>query len=345
MIKISTISLLFLLAANSCAIRHDAKGPSDVIYVLTSDEVKSKVQVAIDTTFSYGIRTPEFERYFYTDWRPLNLLSEYIKFPNTIVVADLNRQDAATNFIQSLLTDERRDLIKQDTVAMFALEDYWRNKQMLVLIAGYDLDKLSAYILERKAWLYSKFNKKYNERQFQYLYSRLEQKNLSEKLWKVYRWTMRIPSDYLIIREDPAHNFVWLGRGQPYRWISVCWGDGIQTEWLTPNGLYKKREEIGTLYRQIKTEKRFLGYQYEKLAEWDALRMYGLWYHEEQAQGGPFVTYAFYDKVSDRSFVIDMLVFYPGRKNTDYIRFLELMARTFRTTEAENQSDSAKAAG
>jgi hypothetical protein len=336
----SIISLVFLLAVCNCATRHDAKGPSDVIYVLASDEVRSKVQVAIDTTFSYGIRTPEFERYFYTDWRPLNLLAEYIKFPNTIIVADMNHEDAATSFIRSLLTAERQNLIKQDTVAMFALEDYWCNKQMLILIAGYDLDQLSAYIMERQAWIYSKFDKKYIERQSRFLYNRLEQKKVADQLLNNYHWTMRVPSDYLILSEDPAYNFVWLGRGQPYCWISVSWADGIQTEWLTPNGLFKKREIIGTLYRQIKTEKRFLGYHYEKLAGWDALRMYGLWYNEGQAQGGPFVTYAFYDKVSDRSFVIDMMVYYPGRKNTPYIRYLEIMAHTFRTIANQNQPNS-----
>lgn len=342
MTRISTISLVFLLTVGSCAIRHDAHGPSDVIYVLTSDEVKSKVQVAIDSTFSYGIRTPEFQPYFYPEWYSLSLLSEYINFPNTIVVADLNRKDAATRFVQTLLTEERQNLIKEDTVAMFALEDYWRNRQMLILIAGYDLDQLSSYIMERQAWIYSKFSRKYNERQTHYLYGRLEQKKISEKLWSKYRWTMRIPGDYLLIREDPAQNFVWLGRGRPYCWLSVSWINGMQTEWLTANGLFKKRAAIGTLYQQIRTDERFLGYHFDKLGEWDALRMYGLWYHEEKAQGGPFVTYAFYDKASDRSFVIDMMVFYPGRKNTDYIRQLEIVARTFRTTESGNPPNSRK---
>ncbi len=333
--KISVILLFILVALTACGVKKIAKGPADIIYVLASDEVRDVVQTAVDSTFSYGIRTPEFQRYFQTDWRPLDELNEYIYFPHTIVIADLNVNNTATQFVKGLLSAERLESIKEDTVAMFALPDTWQSIQMLTLIVGYDMQKLADFILERQGWLYSKYDQKYIERQSKYLFNQYEQKDLARKLWHKYHWTMRMPSDYMIIKEYPNRNFVWLGRALPYRWISVSWADGIKTEWLTANGLFDKRQEIGTLYQQIQTEKRFLGYKFMKLGIWDALRMYGLWYHEEKAQGGPFVTYAFYDEQSDRTFVIDMMVYAPGEKVTNYLRHLEIMTRTFQTVEED----------
>ncbi|MCD6440233.1 MAG: hypothetical protein J7L86_00370, partial [Candidatus Marinimicrobia bacterium] len=65
--KVLTIFLILLIALASCETKRVAKGPTDVIYVLASDEVKNVLQPAIDTTFSFGIRTPQFQRYFYTE--------------------------------------------------------------------------------------------------------------------------------------------------------------------------------------------------------------------------------------------------------------------------------------
>jgi len=313
-----------------------AKGPSDVVYVVASDIVQKKVQTAIDTTFSFGIRTPEFQHYYMTSWHPLDQLKELLYFPHTIVVADMNVNDAASQLVKGLLSEDRLESIKQDTVALFALPNTWQDIQMLIIAAGYDIEKLADFILERQGWIYSKINQKYVERQSLLIFNQYEQKDLTRKLGKKYGWTMRIPSDYQVIHEYPNRNFVWLGRALPYRWISVSWARGIKTKWLTANGLFQKREAIGRYYGQIKTEKRFLGHKFVEFGDRDALRMWGLWYHEEEARGGPFMTYAFYDQQSDKTYVIDMQVYSPGEKTVNYIRQMEIIARTFRTVIEEN---------
>lgn len=334
--KIPVILLLIVVILSGCGARRMAKGPADVVYVLASDTVREKIQTAIDTTFSFGIRTPEFQHYYMTSWQPLERLREFLYYPHTIVVADMNTNDVASQLVKGLLSAERLVSIQQDTVALFALPDTWQDVQMLIIAAGYDMDKLADFILERQGWLYSKIDQKYLERQARFLFNQYEQKDLARKLANKYGWTMRIPSDYQIIHEYPNRNFVWLGRALPYRWISVSWGQGIKTEWLTANGLFLKREAIGRLYGRIKTEKRFLGHKFVELGEWDALRMWGLWYHADKPQGGPFMTYAFYDQKSDRTYVIDMLVYSPGEKTVNYLRQMEIMTRTFRIPDEEN---------
>jgi len=330
--KILLFALVFSMILANCVKRQKAIGGADDIYVFASDATREILGQAIDTTFSYGIRTPEFEKYYFTKWKPLDDFTQSVNYKNIILIADLNRKDVAYEIARGILPEKTFQMAEKDSVFMFSIPDNWADGQMFILIAGKDLKRIQRNILEQKGWLYGKFVKNFEEFQSKYQYARLEQTKLEKYFRQKYRWSMRIPHDYIIVKEISEKNFVWLGRGLPYRWISVSWEDGMYTEWLTANGLYDKRNQIGELYGGNVTEKRFLGYEYTKLGEYDALKMYGLWYQQEEAKGGPFATYAFYDKRTNRTFVIDMIIFSPGERVSVIFRNIEIMAKTFTTS-------------
>jgi len=332
-IFIGIIGSLFLV---NCERQREAIGGVDDIYVYSTDTIRAALQQAIDTTFSYGLRTPEFQPYYRVKWTSLEDFPNRVYYRNIILIADLDCHDLAYDIVHGLLPEKSFQAADKDSLNMFAIPDNWAKDQMFVIIAGHDIKTIERSILEQKGWLYAKFEQKFEEEQFDYLYYRMEQVKLTNNFWQKYRWTMRIPRDFVIVKEIPERNFVWLGRGLPYRWISVSWQDGIQTEWLTTNGLYNKRNQIGELYGSNMTEKRFLGFQFTKFGEYDALKMYGLWYHNEETKGGPFETYAFYDWRTDRTFVIDMIMFAPGEKVSVTFRTLEIIAKTFTTDYTGN---------
>ena len=105
----------------------------------------------------------------------------------------------------------------------------------------------------------------------------------------------------------------------------------MNTRWMTANGMMEKRQEIGAFYDGIKADTTFISHHYTKLNQWDALKMTGIWFSELEPKGGPFLSYAFYDSHSDRTFLLDMLIFDPSEKLTDYFRQMEIMANTFYT--------------
>jgi len=329
--KLILIALMALTLLTNCERRRTSIGGVDDVYVFATDTIRAVLGPAIDTTFSYGMRTPEFQPFFFVKWMPLEKFPLQTNYKNIILIADLNRKDIAYEIARGVLPERNFKAAESDSVNMFAIPDNWAKDQMFVLIAGRDIKAMQRSILEQKGWLYGKFEKKFEEVQSNYQYNKLEQIKLTNYFWQKYRWTMRIPRDYVIIKEMPEKNFVWLGRGLPYRWISVSWGDGIKSEWLTANGLYDKRNKIGELYGSNMTEKKFLGFQLFKFGEYDALKMYGLWYHNEETKGGPFETYAFYDWRTDRTFVIDMIMFAPGEKMSVMFRGIEVLAKTFTT--------------
>lgn len=319
-----------------CEYKQQAIGSSEVIYVFANDSTREIVGQAIDTTFSYGFRSPEFIKYFNAIWKPLDSFPDLTQFKNHIIIADLNQDDFATNLVKRILPKEKYQQAEKDSISIYAIEDTWANGQMFVIIAGKNLEKMKRNILVQKSWIYQKFNDKFIKSEKAELFAKNEQKKLTRTLWKKYHWTMRIQHDYMIIHEYPKQKFVWLGRGYPYRWVSVSWENGMKTEWLTANGLFDKRNEIGKFYQNIVTDKRFLGTYFTKLGKWDALRMSGLWYHSQKTMGGPFITYAFYDFDADRTFVIDILVYALGMYNSILLRQVEIMVNTFTTNFTED---------
>ncbi|PSQ65454.1 MAG: DUF4837 domain-containing protein, partial [Bacteroidetes bacterium QH_2_64_74] len=55
--------------------------------------------------------------------------------------------------------------------------------------------------------------------------------------------------------------------------------------------------------------------------------------------GGPFVTYTFYDRSTDRVYMLDGSVFAPDYDKLDLLRQMEVMARTFRTAEEARSAE------
>ncbi|MFP4548579.1 MAG: DUF4837 family protein [Fidelibacterota bacterium] len=309
------------------------KGSLDVIYVLSSDSTWNKLETAIDTCFSqYGIRTPEFQRFFHVNWYSINKLRVFAHYRNLVVIADLSKKGLGRNLAERILPPDHLELAKQDSVNIFSIDDHYARDQVFLLIAGTDMKKLEQAIIDRKDWIYSKFSKHYRERLKNRFYDNREKKSLARVYYDKYEWLVRIPKKFIPIMDAPDSNFVWLGADLPFRWFSVTWEEGMNTKLMTPNGMMEKRQEIGSYYGDVRSDTTFLSHYYTRLNDWDALKMNGLWFSREMAKGGPFLSYAFYDSHTDRTFLLDMLIYDPSfEKLTDYYRELEIMAKTFST--------------
>ncbi len=330
-----TIIILIAIIAISCSddYQKKSKGALDVIYVLSRDTSETKVDSALAACFSdYGIRTPEFQPFFSITHESIDKLKIFAHNKNLIVLADLSKNDLGAKLARRLLPEDHLKLAKSDSVNIFSIDDHYARDQVFILIAGTDMDKVAASISQRSAWFYKKFSKHYKKRAKEMLYKRREEKNLTRVFWDKYKWTVRIPDKFIPIKEAPDSNFVWIGADLPYRWFSVTWEEGMNTALMNPNGMMKKRQEIGDYYGGIKADTTFINHYYTKLNKWDALKMTGVWFSQKEPKGGPFISYSFYDSHSDRTYLLDVLIFDPSfEKLTDFYRQMEIMANTFST--------------
>jgi hypothetical protein len=78
----------------------------------------------------------------------------------------------------------------------------------------------------------------------------------------------------------------------------------------------------------------------EFLGRW-CLKIEGLWEHEEQVAGGPFLAYVFYDEGTQRVYVIDCATFAPNKVKIPFLDQMDAVAHTFKT-KVELQREGAE---
>ncbi len=59
------------------------------------------------------------------------------------------------------------------------------------------------------------------------------------------------------------------------------------------------------------------------------MEIVGIWESIEEARGGPFINYTWYDGVTDRTYNLNMLVFILFKNKASYIRQLDIIAHSF----------------
>ena len=81
---------------------------------------------------------------------------------------------------------------------------------------------------------------------------------------------------------------------------------------------------------EIKSNKKYreCNIEFKDFKSESSYEVSGLWESIDDAKGGPFRGYLFYDYENDRTFYISYLVFNPGGKKAFYMRQLEMIAKT-----------------
>ncbi|MCK4689884.1 MAG: hypothetical protein KAT41_06285, partial [Candidatus Marinimicrobia bacterium] len=105
--KFSLAFILVVIVLSSCSRQERGKGPSDIIYVISSEKVKETLGFAIDTTFSYGLRIPEFQPYYQTRWYPLSSFKRFINYKNLIAISDLKINDFGLQLSKAVLSEDQ----------------------------------------------------------------------------------------------------------------------------------------------------------------------------------------------------------------------------------------------
>jgi hypothetical protein len=157
-------------------------------------------------------------------------------------------------------------------------------------------------------------------------------KKLTKELEQKYDWRMEVPHDYITVKEKPERHFVWLGRGFPYRWLSIHWIDQAESITITPEWAWEHMEYIAdSLFASIYIDTLFRS---SELGDENGHNLYilrGVWAHRKETAGGPFFTYVFRDPEQNRIYFLTGIVFNPGGSKNLIIRQQEVVIRTFHT--------------
>ena len=321
--------IVIALLIVSCSTKREAVGAADEIVVVVSKEDRGSINSAISQIFSDTLFTPRPEPIYklkYADPIGFNEL----KRQSNLIIGSIGTSELnpGTKLVKSLLGDELFSVTIDGSEQIIFSEDQFGRDQLFMIISGKTIGEINDALLEKSEWIKSYFDKTFIEKQKKYLFGNDRLKKISKEFKQKYGWEIQIPWGWEVLKELPDSNFVWLGRELPYQWFSIHWEDGLIIEDSTMAVEYSYRfpQEY---YKNI----RYNDYKYQMeqvtFNNWDAWKSIGIWESIEEARGGPFINYTWYDGVTDRTYNLNMSVFIPSKNKATFMRQLDIIAHSF----------------
>ena len=325
MLRITILTfLLFILL--SCDYKRDAIGGNDDIIVLAAKEDREKVSSLLSVVFNDTLLTPSPESFYNIKFAEPESFSA-LKTQTNLVIASIGDYELnpATKLAKELLGENTFNKTLDEIPLILSRNQFAKN-QLFMIISGNSYDQINDYLDSNKAFIKKQFDDNFFKKQAQYFLDNQRQEELELELLSKYNWTMNIPWGWELIKDDPEKSFLWIGQELPFRWIAVQWREG--NFFSKEDALEYAQDFPQNYFESIRYNPDYLKIDFEDFNSESAYRIYGLWESIEDAKGGPFQGYLFYDYKNNRTFYISYIVFNPGGKKAFYMRQLEMIAQT-----------------
>tara|TARA_Y100000590_G_C15651556_1_gene988934 strand:+ start:573 stop:1547 length:975 start_codon:yes stop_codon:yes gene_type:complete len=317
--KIQLIIILFFL---SCDYKPESIGVFNEILILASPEDKKFVKPIIEELFDGVVYTPQDEKVFdlkFVDPWSLNSIQNH----GNIILTSLNFPEDSTGDLLA-----KRILFKnKETSNIIVLDDFYSENQLFSVFRGLDAIDFQNNIKNNRKWILNQYNSLFENRIKKEIFNNGKNKVLSKNIMNILGYSIDLQIDFQLIKSDSINSFVWVGRGYPYRWITLhktkkeyyltaesAWNNlNISLEIFMPD--VKISENFKNNYSFIYNEKRIP-------------MMRGIYEHSESETGGPFFVYIFETEQANEVILISGFVNYPGHKKILLLKQLEIMAKT-----------------
>lgn len=327
--KIRIIFLIVGLSLTACDMKREAIGSADEITVIVDQDHREIITNVLESIFDDTLFTPQPEpvyKFSFIDPSGFN----GIKRQTNLVLGSIgsNATNSGTRLIRSLLGEQQFEKTLSGSDQVIFTRDQFARDQLFMILSAENENNLRESLLGRSEWIKSVFDDLFKKRQERFLFGGDRRKRVEKALNNQYNWGMIVPWGWQIIKELPDSNFVWFGREYPFRWISVHWEDGLLIpDTAAADSLIQAFPE--DYYGHVS----YNDYQYilkpVEFNHWTAWQATGIWESIEEPKGGPFISYIFYDGVTNRTYFINLLVFLPGDNKSMYLRQLDLIAHSF----------------
>jgi len=307
---------------------------------------------------------PQPERYF--EIRHLELSSERTyesiqDLKNVVIAAPLSDSSNEANFLRRRLSEQAQQAVLNGQTAVVSKPNLWRRSQRVYFATAATPESLVEAFQSRGQGMRDSFHTATLQRMEREMYGTARKFELEDSLMLHHGFAVNVQHDFQIAVDTATAStgFVWLRRrlAKTRREFFVYYEEDASPSQLTPEWIYETRDSLTRRYLRGEVAG-FVRVDYRRPLETEQInflgrygfRTYGLWHmvapddedgFRSVGGGGPFVTYAFYEKATDRIYLLDGSVFAPGFDKLDFVRQMEVMAKTFRTdAEASNQEAS-----
>lgn len=348
--------------------RPRATGPEgEIMVVMDSTHWNAGLGDAVRRYVGPYVETlPTPERAF--DLQQVDLTSDRMfdivqRHKNVVFVAPLNDETPVANFLRDRLSDDVLQAALDGTPVVVPRNDLWRRSQRVYYVTAGTTEQLIDALSEQGSQIRDTFHEVTLDRMERDMFEKERQFNLEDTLMQRHDFAVNVQHDYQIAIDTTTEDrgFIWMRRvlTDTRRELMIHYVEGMAPSDITPEWVYNTRDSLTEEYLRGNVAG-FVRTDYRRplnTEETDFLDRYGyttrgLWHFvrrgedddlREMGGGGPFVNYTFYDQETDRVYMIDGSVFAPEHGKRDFLRQMEVIARTFRT-RAETESEDELAA-
>lgn len=333
---------ILILFTHSWCFRPKAWWKEATIGIMADSSEWEGLQGVLRSTYEKVVRTPQKEKRFTLIHVPESDFERYTKFRYLILLATLGSEGKVGQMVNQVISDPKiMNGIQEGEYYIFVQKDQWASDQLMVILVSKDIQTLREKIENNGKLLYDIFEKDFVNRLTKDILKGRYHKKFEKRLLSSYNWTLQVQQDYFIANELPKQGYIWFRRLNPERWISVRWISDADTSYLNPNWITTERNRIGKQYYDGHQIMRsfFFSHPSTFLGR-PAQITTGLWGHETESAGGPFLNYTFFDASTNSIYMIDLALFAPHREKLPLLRRMEIIAKSFRTVFDEKNNNT-----
>jgi len=312
----AAVVFIFLLCFSGCSRIPAHVGRSSEVIVVSTIIDTQLVQNHLQL---YNF-VPQKEKLFKFRYVQDSLINDYKNFHTMFLYGSLNNE-----FLKTLLREDAKTTTREDTFALFKLNNLWARGQLTIILVVADDAYLEQAFIKFKPLITSILEENYYQKIKDTYYT----KNMSKRLKKVlksYGISLDIDKKWMIDSTFKNEGFIYVHTHFPDR--SIFYYKEPMHGTLTDSLVLNKRDEL--TYRYYNGDYILRDLTTVDPIEFKGLngsRVKGVWQNDSLVAGGPFLSYFFIFK--DTLYAIDGLLFNPGERKSDHFTALEVILNSF----------------
>jgi len=323
--------LPILLVLSGCTVKPQATGNDNELGILIDADLRVKLESALLTAFCPILETPQPERRFIPIFAGYEGLDRLQTQKYLLLVGILNGRGEVSRLITKMLSPEVRQGVENGEYFIFTKRNEWAREQKMMILVAPSESALAERLASESELFFEAFNKERSEYVKKKLYRSYEQKDLSREIRERYGFDLRIPHDYVLVREEPEEGWLRLKRSAPDRLITLWRSEVLQENPLDSAWVFDTWSNLALQFADpVQANREYLSVRESEVAGYPGLEMRGLWETKGSLGGGPFLCRAFFYPAEKRVYLLEGEVYNPGDVKEPYVKQLEVILETFK---------------
>ena len=295
----------------SCSRLPESKGEFNEIIIISSEVDKNIYLDDVNQFLEGYIKTPSEESKYILKWIDEDKFQYYLRYNNILF---LNLTDPADSTIDNLVNKFRVTYDKD----IFTLNDVYAKNQNLFIFSSDNYLDFKNDITQNGDWIIDNIDEQINKSLSEYIYRNGSNEELQILLNKHFNINSSIQNDFLIVKDKlSTDDFIWIGRGYPYRWLCFDKIENINELDLWEFFKLSVSEHMPNVV--IKDYYKSISYESDNF-----IRMQGLYEERQSDTGGPFIVYARLNSLDKTALIVSGFVNNPGKPKIRLLKELEI---------------------